>query len=239
MEELHTATQLQNDDQFVSNTFRRALLPALLSIGGVLASTLANSLIAGNLLGDEALAVLSLVNPIYFVFATIGSLAGAGAASYAAWCTGRNDSDGCNGAVTFAALLSLGVSLALALLGLVCLDPLLALLGAGGDLLEPTRQFAAVYLFSGIDIAGIYDDEWHTFALEWTPERYIFYIDGEQTWTLRGKWVCQVPCYAKLTVAVGGWAGTLDPSLTPLLGMQVDYIKVYYPVAGYDDGDEE
>ncbi len=90
-----------------------------------------------------------------------------------------------------------------------------------------------------IDIPGIYDDEWHTFALEWTPERYIFYIDGEQTWTLRGKWVCQVPCYAKLTVAVGGWAGTLDASLTPLLGMQVDYIKVYYPVDGYNITAEE
>lgn len=85
-----------------------------------------------------------------------------------------------------------------------------------------------------IDIPGIYDDEWHTFSMVWTPERYIFYIDGEQTWTLRGKWVCQVPCYAKLTTAVGGWAGVLDPSLTPLYGMQVDYIKVYLPVGGYE-----
>lgn len=156
MREIQSVTQLQNDDQFVSNTFRRALLPALLAIGGVLASTLANSLIAGNLLGDEALAVLSLVNPVYFVFATIGSLAGAGAASYAAWCTGRDDSTGCHAAVTFAALLSLGVSLGLALLGLVFLDPLMVVLGAEGDLLASTRQYAAIYLFSGIGIAGIY-----------------------------------------------------------------------------------
>lgn len=85
-----------------------------------------------------------------------------------------------------------------------------------------------------MDIAGIYDDEWHTFALHWKPDGYYFYIDGEQTWKLRGKWVSQVPCYAKLTAAVGGWAGVLDPSLTPVYGMQVDYIKVYLPVGGYE-----
>ena len=84
-----------------------------------------------------------------------------------------------------------------------------------------------------MDIAGIYEDEWHTFSLVWTPENYTFYIDGEQTWTVKGKMVCQVPCYAKLTVAVGGWAGVLDPALTPVKGMQVDYIKVYLPVGGY------
>lgn len=90
-----------------------------------------------------------------------------------------------------------------------------------------------------IDIPGIYDDEWHTFSLVWKPDGYYFYIDGENTWKLRGKWVCQVPCYAKLTAAVGGWAGVLDSSLTPLYGMQVDYIKVYQPVGGYEIPTEE
>lgn len=147
---------LHDSSRFISETFRRALLPALLSIGGVMASTLANSLIAGNLLGDNALAILSIANPIYFLFATIGSLAGAGASSLAAWCTGHNDRDGCNAAVTLAAILSLGVSLALAVLGFLCLNPLVHGLGAEGALLEPTRQYVAIYLFSGIGIAGIY-----------------------------------------------------------------------------------
>ena len=85
-----------------------------------------------------------------------------------------------------------------------------------------------------LDIPGIYDDEWHTFSLVWTPEQYFFYIDGEMTWNLRGKWASHAPCYAKLSAAVGGWAGTLDPSLTSVYGMQVDYIKVYMPVEGYE-----
>ena len=147
---------LHDSSHFLSDTFRRALVPALLSIGGVLASTLANSLIAGNLFGHEALAILSIVNPVYFVFATIGSLAGAGAASLAAWCTGQNDRNGCNAAVTLAALLSLGVSLLLVLLSLIFIEPLLTLLGAEGALRAQVRQYLVFYLFSGIGIAGIY-----------------------------------------------------------------------------------
>lgn len=147
---------LRDSGQFISDTFRRALLPAILSVGGVMASTLANSLIAGNLLGHETLAVLSIANPGYFVFTTIGSLAGVGAASLAAWCIGRDDREGCDAAVTLAALLSLGISLALAVLGSLFLEPLLGILGAKGELLEPTRQYLRIYLFSGIGVAGIY-----------------------------------------------------------------------------------
>lgn len=151
-----SAAGLQDNRRFLTLTFRKALLPAILSMGGVMASTLANSLIAGNLIGGSSLAVLSIVNPIYFVFATIGSLAGAGASSVAAWCVGQNDPEGRDAAVTLAALLSLGLSLALAVAGTLFLGPLAAALGAEGELLEPVRQYARVYLFSGIGIAGIY-----------------------------------------------------------------------------------
>lgn len=150
------AAGLQDSRRFLTVTFRRALLPAMLSMGGVMASTLADRLIAGNFVGGSSLAVLSVVSPIYYVFATVGSLAGAGASSVAAWCVGRDDQEGCDAAVTLAALLSLGLSLALALAGTVFLSPLVSLLGAGGELAEPVRRYAAVYLFSGVGIAGIY-----------------------------------------------------------------------------------
>lgn len=159
-------TKLRESDRFISDTFQRALLPAIASIGGVMASTLANSLIAGNLLGESSLAVLSIVNPIYFVFATIGSLAGAGAASVAAWCIGQDDDEGCRAAVTLAALLSLALSFLLAVCGLIFLKPLTAALGADGELFGEVADYAAVYLFSGIGIAGIY------------PPYFLLKLDG-------------------------------------------------------------
>lgn len=166
MTDTETYTTLRDSDRFISDTFRRALPPAIASIGGVMASTLANSLIAGNLLGGSSLAVLSVVNPIYFVFATIGSLAGAGAASVAAWCIGQDDDEGCSAAVTLAALLSLLLSLVLAVGGLIFLNPLTAALGADGELFDAAADYAAVYLFSGIGIAGIY------------PPYFLLKLDG-------------------------------------------------------------
>ena len=79
-------------------------------------------------------------------------------------------------------------------------------------------------------IDNIYDDEYHTYTLVWTDADYRFYIDGEQTWKIGGIWVCNVPCYLKLSVSVGGWAGELDPNATPVAGLTVDYIKVGLPV---------
>ena len=147
---------LEADTRFLTETFRHALLPAMLSMGGIMASTLTTSFLAGNLLGDETLAILSIVNPVYFLFATIGSLAGVGAASLAAWCIGKDDQESLQAAVTLAALPSLVLSAVLLLLGVLFCGPLAALLGSSGDLLEPTRQYLLVYLFSGLGIAGVY-----------------------------------------------------------------------------------
>lgn len=79
-------------------------------------------------------------------------------------------------------------------------------------------------------IDNIYADEYHTYTMVWTPEEYRFFVDGEQTWKMGGIWVCNVPCYLKLSVSVGGWAGELDPNATPVAGLTVDYIKVGLPV---------
>ena len=128
------STGLNDNHHLISGIFRRALLPAILSVGGVMVSTMANSIIAGNLLGHEALAVMSIASPIYFIFATIGSLAGVGGTSMAAWCIGRNDNEGSCRAFTLSAVLALGVSLALAVVGILFLDPFVSLLGAQGEL---------------------------------------------------------------------------------------------------------
>ncbi len=87
-------------------------------------------------------------------------------------------------------------------------------------------------------VPGIYDGEYHTFSMVWTPTEYTFYVDGEETWVLDdGDYLCHAPCYMKLTAAVGGWAGTLDPKKVPCRGLTVDYVKVYMPVEPYEAAD--
>ncbi|MEG1072182.1 MAG: MATE family efflux transporter [Oscillospiraceae bacterium] len=149
-------TALQDNDAFLSRTFRHHLLPAILSVAGVTASTMANSLVAGNLLGHEALAVMSVVSPIYFIFATVGALVGVGGASVAAWATGHEDPGGVDRAFTFSCILITAISLVLTALGLLFLDPFVRMLGASEELAPLCRQYAFWFLLGGVGTAGIY-----------------------------------------------------------------------------------
>ena len=78
----------------------------------------------------------------------------------------------------------------------------------------------------------IYDDEFHTFALDWSPNEYIFYVDGIEFWRCDGgpKYnsggVNQNPNYIKLSVEGAEWAGTLPSAFTED-AMLVDYVRVY------------
>lgn len=51
-------------------------------------------------------------------------------------------------------------------------------------------------------------DGYHTYALKWTPEYYVFYIDGEPTWATNGGGVSKVKEFLRLTVEIDagdGW----------------------------------
>ena len=69
---------------------------------------------------------------------------------------------------------------------------------------------------------GIYDGEFHTFALERTADGYIFYIDGKETWRAAPDMCapCPVDGYLKLTVEAArriasvldeDWVNLFDP----------------------------
>jgi len=70
--------------------------------------------------------------------------------------------------------------------------------------------------------------DFHTFAVLWTPEEYVFYADGKETWRTRAGGVCQVPLYIKLSdeAESKGWAGDLSKANLPDQ-FQVDYVRVY------------
>ena len=69
---------------------------------------------------------------------------------------------------------------------------------------------------------------WHTFALLWTPDEYVFYVDGKEKWRTRAGGVCQVPLYLKLSdeLEFGGWAGDVRQAKLPDEFL-TDYVRVY------------
>lgn len=73
-------------------------------------------------------------------------------------------------------------------------------------------------------IAGV-GSGFHTFAVEWTPEEYVFYVDRREVWRTREA-VSHRPQYAILSVEVGPWAGDIRRAALPD-GLRVDYVRVY------------
>lgn len=48
----------------------------------------------------------------------------------------------------------------------------------------------------------LYDGEYHTYALLWTPESYVFFLDGVATWATNYGGVSRVPEFLRLTVEI-------------------------------------
>ena len=79
-------------------------------------------------------------------------------------------------------------------------------------------------------------DGYHTFALKWTPEYYVFYVDGKATWATDDGGVSKVKEFLRLTVEIDagdGWGphgqkiGQFDDSNSNDTDFLVDYVKVW------------
>ena len=80
------------------------------------------------------------------------------------------------------------------------------------------------------------DDDFHVYALEWTPERIDAYVDGAHYFTYMNEgtgwnaWPYDHPFHLILNIAVGGvWGragGPIDDTIFPQR-MLVDYVRVY------------
>lgn len=77
----------------------------------------------------------------------------------------------------------------------------------------------------------------HTFGLYWTPDQYVFYVNGQETWRTSAGGVSQVPQYAKLTEEIGKWGGDITQAELPDY-FTVDYVRVYDVVGQTQSADE-
>jgi len=83
------------------------------------------------------------------------------------------------------------------------------------------------------DWGGV-SDGFHTYAVEWSPSEYVFFVDGVETWRTSAGGVSQVPAYIKLTAEISSeawaltqdWAGPINPSDFPD-NFVIDYVKVW------------
>ncbi len=65
----------------------------------------------------------------------------------------------------------------------------------------------------------------HTFAVEWTPEEFVFFCDGKETWRT-SKATSDVSSYIILSCEVGSWGGDIKKAALPD-SCVFDYVRVY------------
>lgn len=79
-------------------------------------------------------------------------------------------------------------------------------------------------------------DGYHTYALKWTPEYYVFYIDGKATWATSDGDVSRVREFLRLTVEIdagdkwgphGQKIGAFSEDNSQNDDFEVDYVKVW------------
>ena len=75
--------------------------------------------------------------------------------------------------------------------------------------------------------------DWNVYALEWTPERIVWRVNGKETHSYpkmgdsRERWPWDQPMYLMIDMQLGGqWAGQVDESTLPV-EMRVDWVKLY------------
>lgn len=80
-----------------------------------------------------------------------------------------------------------------------------------------------------------FDTEFHTYALEWGPQRLEAFVDDTKYFTFENQgtgweaWPFDQPMFMILNIAVGGdWGGAqgIDDTIFPA-AMQIDYVRVY------------
>lgn len=95
-------------------------------------------------------------------------------------------------------------------------------LDASGEEVSPGQDW------QGPDLSA----DWHIYAVDWQPDRVIWYVDGVETWRMEGtSQLLTKREYLLFNLAVGGdWPGDPGPDTVFPATMDIDWVRVWQPV---------
>lgn len=127
---------------------RQQSIPAAIGILVMSLNMIIDTIFVGNCIGAVAIAVITVVLPIIFLVSVIGMAVGVGGASIISRALGAGDYEKAH--LTFAnqVLLTVGMSILMAALGLIFREEILTLFGAKGEVLEPAIQYYTIVMYA-------------------------------------------------------------------------------------------
>lgn len=147
---------LTDDGKLLRSVYGKYFISSMIAILFNSLGQIVNNIVVGNTLGPDKLAVMSLILPIFYVFATIGNMAGIGGSTVCASLIGERKTEECKKAFTVTYILTILMSVILTIIFIIFLPSIARLLGARGNILDDVMDYGIVMICGGVFTAGIY-----------------------------------------------------------------------------------
>ena len=134
----------------VRSVYRSFVLVAILTALTATLGMLIDNIIVGQFLGENALGAMGVVSPISLIFSAVSNICSGGGTAHAAQALGRGDRKSVANIFTTTMLFVLVAGAALTISGMAFAPQIAALLGAKGELLQPTTEYLYGFFLGAI-----------------------------------------------------------------------------------------
>lgn len=156
-----SSISLEQNEQFLKKAYGKALLPCMLSILSGNINILADGILVGQRLGEDALAAINFSLPVYLVLCIAGSFVVSGTAICAAEAIGNNQGDKAQQLYKFSIFWCVALSAVITAAGLACLKPLAGLLCSEQSVSPLVMEYAGVTIAGALPKILIYIPFWY------------------------------------------------------------------------------
>ena len=145
-----------DDEELLHKLFHKHAVSAALSMMGVQACLMINTILAGKFFGGEGLAVMGIVSPIYSIYAAIGALVGIGGSIITAHALGRDDKESANETFSCALIFGILISAIVSIISLAFQKEFLYILGCSNKNFDMAQSYSSIYILGGVFTALFY-----------------------------------------------------------------------------------
>ena len=139
---------IQLSDHFDYKKLLRLTLPSMVMLVVTSVYSVVDGFFISNYVGKTPFAAINLIMPFLMIIGSIGFMMGTGGGALIAKTMGENDAQKANQIFSMVVYLSAALGVVLTVLGLACLRPVAAFLGAEGELLEDCVRYGKVVLLA-------------------------------------------------------------------------------------------
>jgi len=132
------------EHRLVNKIFNAMLIPTILMNLVTCVSSAADTVIVGNLLGEEALAAITFSMPVYMIINTLASLIAVGGTTALGNALGRGEKETANGIFGASIVFAFFISILFAVTGVAFVGFAVNILGAQGDIAGLTKDYVIV-----------------------------------------------------------------------------------------------